>query len=199
MPGVDGVAHGPGSLRSISRSLNMATLLPVLVLLIGSLSDLPLTDLPLPSDKSREPLPIFTSEPPVKLVLSSIPDIPNEICWKVSSLLVSFSATLIAPASSWGKVTGISASRIEGNRHSEVLRTIILEAEPSGTPLSTKTVDCKAGAELLDADSEFGAEAEEESARYPEQHGCTFDYKTMGREAIAKANPLVKAEKLDKI
>ncbi|XP_019192533.1 PREDICTED: zinc finger A20 and AN1 domain-containing stress-associated protein 4-like [Ipomoea nil] len=35
--------------------------------------------------------------------------------------------------------------------------------------------------------------------RYPEQHGCTFDYKAMGREAIAKANPLVKAEKLDKI
>lgn len=35
--------------------------------------------------------------------------------------------------------------------------------------------------------------------RYPEQHGCTFDYKAMGREAIAKANPVVKAEKLDKI
>ncbi|KAL3520871.1 hypothetical protein ACH5RR_019020 [Cinchona calisaya] len=35
--------------------------------------------------------------------------------------------------------------------------------------------------------------------RYPEQHGCTFDYKATGREAIAKANPVVKAEKLDKI
>ncbi|CAI9097764.1 OLC1v1034248C1 [Oldenlandia corymbosa var. corymbosa] len=35
--------------------------------------------------------------------------------------------------------------------------------------------------------------------RYPEQHGCTFDFKTMGREAIAKANPLIKAEKLEKI
>lgn len=35
--------------------------------------------------------------------------------------------------------------------------------------------------------------------RYPEQHGCTIDYKAMGREAIAKANPVVKAEKLDKI
>lgn len=35
--------------------------------------------------------------------------------------------------------------------------------------------------------------------RYPERHGCTFDFKTMGREAIAKANPLVKAEKLEKI
>nr|QYC07280.1 SAP4 [Tamarix hispida] len=37
------------------------------------------------------------------------------------------------------------------------------------------------------------------SHRYPEQHGCTFDYKKMGKEAIAKANPIVKADKLDKI
>ncbi|KAJ4970766.1 hypothetical protein NE237_003865 [Protea cynaroides] len=35
--------------------------------------------------------------------------------------------------------------------------------------------------------------------RYPEQHGCTFDFKSLGREAIAKANPVVKAEKLEKI
>ncbi|XP_022842733.1 zinc finger A20 and AN1 domain-containing stress-associated protein 4-like [Olea europaea var. sylvestris] len=37
------------------------------------------------------------------------------------------------------------------------------------------------------------------SHRYPEQHGCTFDFKGMGKEAIAKANPVVKAEKLEKI
>lgn len=35
--------------------------------------------------------------------------------------------------------------------------------------------------------------------RYPEKHNCTFDFKSMGREAIAKANPLVKAEKLERI
>lgn len=35
--------------------------------------------------------------------------------------------------------------------------------------------------------------------RYPEHHGCTFDFKERGREQIAKANPVVKAEKLDKI
>ena len=35
--------------------------------------------------------------------------------------------------------------------------------------------------------------------RYSDKHHCTFDYKTAGRETIAKANPLVKAEKLDKI
>ncbi|EEF38511.1 zinc finger A20 and AN1 domain-containing stress-associated protein 3 isoform X2 [Ricinus communis] len=35
--------------------------------------------------------------------------------------------------------------------------------------------------------------------RYPEQHGCTFDFKAMGKKQIAKANPVVKAEKLEKI
>nr|XP_043634006.1 zinc finger A20 and AN1 domain-containing stress-associated protein 6-like [Erigeron canadensis] len=35
--------------------------------------------------------------------------------------------------------------------------------------------------------------------RYPEKHGCTFDFKTVGKEAIAKANPVIKAEKLNKI
>ncbi|TMW92742.1 hypothetical protein EJD97_012622 [Solanum chilense] len=35
--------------------------------------------------------------------------------------------------------------------------------------------------------------------RYPEIHGCSFDFKSVGREAIAKANPVVKAEKLGKI
>ncbi|GAU45571.1 hypothetical protein TSUD_273710 [Trifolium subterraneum] len=37
------------------------------------------------------------------------------------------------------------------------------------------------------------------SHRYPEMHGCGFDFKGMGREQIAKANPVVKGEKLNKI
>jgi len=35
--------------------------------------------------------------------------------------------------------------------------------------------------------------------RYPEQHGCGFDFKGMGKEEIRKANPVVKGEKLNKI
>ncbi|MQL96364.1 hypothetical protein Taro_029039 [Colocasia esculenta] len=35
--------------------------------------------------------------------------------------------------------------------------------------------------------------------RHPEQHGCTFDYRAVGREEIARANPLVKADKLQRI
>ncbi|XVE59550.1 hypothetical protein DITRI_Ditri05aG0054900 [Diplodiscus trichospermus] len=35
--------------------------------------------------------------------------------------------------------------------------------------------------------------------RYPEQHGCTFDFKGTGKAQIAKANPVVKGVKLQKI
>ncbi|KAK4414439.1 Zinc finger A20 and AN1 domain-containing stress-associated protein 8 [Sesamum alatum] len=35
--------------------------------------------------------------------------------------------------------------------------------------------------------------------RYSDKHECPFDYRSAGQEAIAKANPIVKAEKLDKI
>ncbi|KAL3637304.1 Zinc finger A20 and AN1 domain-containing stress-associated protein 8 [Castilleja foliolosa] len=35
--------------------------------------------------------------------------------------------------------------------------------------------------------------------RYSEKHDCQFDYRVAGQDAIAKANPVVKAEKLDKI
>ncbi|KAJ4810706.1 Zinc finger A20 and AN1 domain-containing stress-associated protein 8 [Rhynchospora pubera] len=37
------------------------------------------------------------------------------------------------------------------------------------------------------------------SHRYSDKHECPFDYRRAGQEAIAKANPVVKAEKLDKI
>lgn len=32
--------------------------------------------------------------------------------------------------------------------------------------------------------------------RYSDRHGCTYDYKAAAREAISKANPVVKAEKV---
>ncbi|GAB4856438.1 hypothetical protein Ancab_014353 [Ancistrocladus abbreviatus] len=37
------------------------------------------------------------------------------------------------------------------------------------------------------------------SHRYPEEHGCTFDYRKVGKAEIAKANPVVKGQKLEKI
>ncbi|GER27686.1 A20/AN1-like zinc finger family protein [Striga asiatica] len=35
--------------------------------------------------------------------------------------------------------------------------------------------------------------------RYSDKHECTFDYRSAGQEAIAKANPVVKADKINKI
>lgn len=35
--------------------------------------------------------------------------------------------------------------------------------------------------------------------RYPEKHDCTFDFKSQGRDAIAKANPVVKGDKIQRI
>lgn len=35
--------------------------------------------------------------------------------------------------------------------------------------------------------------------RYFDKHSCPYDYRTAAREAIAKANPVIKADKLDKI
>ncbi|KAH7282504.1 hypothetical protein KP509_35G033600 [Ceratopteris richardii] len=35
--------------------------------------------------------------------------------------------------------------------------------------------------------------------RYSDKHSCSYDYKAAGRASIAKANPLVKADKLQRI
>lgn len=35
--------------------------------------------------------------------------------------------------------------------------------------------------------------------RYSDKHECSFDYRTAAKDALTKANPIVKAEKLDKI
>jgi len=35
--------------------------------------------------------------------------------------------------------------------------------------------------------------------RYPDEHGCTVDYKALGREELMKNNPVVKASKVQKI
>ncbi|KAI3939842.1 hypothetical protein MKW98_029618 [Papaver atlanticum] len=34
--------------------------------------------------------------------------------------------------------------------------------------------------------------------RYPEKHSCDFDYKSVGRETLARLNPQVKADKIDR-
>ncbi|KAF7834714.1 zinc finger A20 and AN1 domain-containing stress-associated protein 9-like [Senna tora] len=42
-------------------------------------------------------------------------------------------------------------------------------------------------------------QSEKKSNRYPEEHSCTVNFKQIGREILTKQNPLIKADKLDKI
>ncbi|XP_059624389.1 zinc finger A20 and AN1 domain-containing stress-associated protein 6-like [Cornus florida] len=35
--------------------------------------------------------------------------------------------------------------------------------------------------------------------RYSDEHNCLFDYKSAGQDAMAKANPVIKADKVEKI
>ncbi|KAL6986107.1 hypothetical protein U1Q18_019474 [Sarracenia purpurea var. burkii] len=35
--------------------------------------------------------------------------------------------------------------------------------------------------------------------RYPENHDCSFDFKGTGRDAISKANPVIKVDKIERI
>lgn len=35
--------------------------------------------------------------------------------------------------------------------------------------------------------------------RYPEEHQCSFDFKTFGRDLLVKANPIVQDDKLERI
>ncbi|KAI3899640.1 hypothetical protein MKW92_025327 [Papaver armeniacum] len=52
--------------------------------------------------------------------------------------------------------------------------------------LGLTAVKCKCGAVFCSAH------------RYPEKHSCEFDYKGVGRELLAKLNPQVKADKIDR-
>ncbi|KAE8725157.1 Zinc finger A20 and AN1 domain-containing stress-associated protein 8 [Hibiscus syriacus] len=70
-----------------------------------------------------------------------------------------------------------------GNANSKIV-SAGLTVDPSGM---TSRFNCKCGNLFCAAH------------RYSDKHECPFDYRAAGRDAIAKANPVVRAEKLDKI
>lgn len=63
---------------------------------------------------------------------------------------------------------------------------------------STRCVSCRKRVGLLGFKCRCGS-VFCSAHRYSDKHGCSFDYKAAGRDAIAKANPVVKAEKVEKI
>lgn len=84
----------------------------------------------------------------------------------------------------------------------EVVRAMVVEptpvVEPSVQPNPNRCLTCRKRVGLTGFKCRCGSMFCG-SHRYPEQHECNFDYKKVGKEAIAKANPVIKAAKLDKI
>ncbi|KAF3331164.1 zinc finger A20 and AN1 domain-containing stress-associated protein 6-like protein [Carex littledalei] len=76
-------------------------------------------------------------------------------------------------------------------------KKVEIEVEPK-KPVSNRCLLCKKKVGLTGFKCRCGG-MYCPSHRYYESHKCTFDYKTAGRDAIAKENPVVMAEKIDKI
>jgi len=98
------------------------------------------------------------------------------------------------------KTTSESSSGLKLPGSTEVVRVVSVEPTPIVQPpvQPNRCLTCRKRVGLTGFKCKCGSMFCG-SHRYPEQHGCTFDYKKVGKEAIAKANPLVKAAKLDKI
>jgi len=98
------------------------------------------------------------------------------------------------------KTTPESSSGLKLPGSTEAVRAVIAEPTPIVQPpvQPNRCLTCRKRVGLTGFRCKCGS-VFCGSHRYPEQHGCTFDYKKVGKEAIAKANPVVKAAKLDKI
>ncbi|CAK9135954.1 unnamed protein product [Ilex paraguariensis] len=66
-------------------------------------------------------------------------------------------------------------------------------AVPDGINLQTTVGTSTSVAESLPCGKTFCG-----THRYPEKHECSIDYKGLGKEAIAKANPLVKGDRVQR-
>ncbi|XP_058199383.1 zinc finger A20 and AN1 domain-containing stress-associated protein 4-like [Rhododendron vialii] len=73
-----------------------------------------------------------------------------------------------------------------------------VEAKPKEKEGSSKCATCKKRVGLTGFKCKCG-NLFCGSHRYSDKHECPFDYRTAAQDAIAKANPVVKADKLDKI
>lgn len=129
--------------------------------------------------------------------------------------LVSTSCT-ISSQSDTGSVlstsTACATSIVDIAEHTELVESSLKEQQGSTslsqpthpvapqTPStgSTRCISCRRRVGLLGFKCRCGG-VFCSAHRYSDKHSCTFDYKAAGRDAIAKANPIVKAAKVDKI
>jgi len=69
-------------------------------------------------------------------------------------------------------------------------------------PTKPKKLKCKGCGKKLIAGIEYKCRCKKifcTRCRMPEDHGCTFDYKALGKEILAKANPVVEDAKIEKV
>lgn len=92
------------------------------------------------------------------------------------------------------------------------LETVVVTAEPSSVPVATEQDEAEPSRPVrpnrcFSCNKKVGVMGFKckcgstfcGNHRYPEKHECSFDFKEVGRDAIAKANPLVKADKVQRI
>jgi len=79
-----------------------------------------------------------------------------------------------------------------------VTQSIPVAAQQVQSSGSTRCISCRKRVGLLGFKCRCGG-VFCATHRYSDKHGCWFDYKAAGKDAIAKANPVVKAEKVEKI
>ncbi|XP_043696906.1 zinc finger A20 and AN1 domain-containing stress-associated protein 7-like [Telopea speciosissima] len=96
----------------------------------------------------------------------------------------------LLPSSSSGSPVEIS--------NPTVLASAINESSPVVMMKNNKCMSCSKKVGLLGFNCRCGSSFCSKH-RYPEMHDCTFNYKVVGQEAIAKANPLVKSEKIERL
>ncbi|ESQ55067.1 hypothetical protein EUTSA_v10027105mg [Eutrema salsugineum] len=126
-------------------------------------------------EKSFKPSPprstLFIAEPAVKS--SSEPEKEKEA--------VAVAAVVAEPSSAGGEEEAAAPDESEPTRPARPNRCLCCNKK-----VGIMGFKCKCG-------STFCGEH-----RYPESHDCSFDFKEVGRGEIAKANPVVKADKLQR-
>ncbi|RZC82167.1 hypothetical protein C5167_044951 [Papaver somniferum] len=97
---------------------------------------------------------------------------------------------LVLPSTSADSTNLVTAATSSPAEEPPVVALPVVDAQPGRCSTCRKKVGltaikCKCGLTFC------------ATHRYPEKHECTFDYKALGRNAISKANPVVKADKLE--
>ncbi|PWA98973.1 A20/AN1-like zinc finger family protein [Artemisia annua] len=97
----------------------------------------------------------------------------------------------------FSKVDSSSSSSSSSAAVQEVAKPAVLE-EVIKVKVTNRCFDCNTKVGVMGFKCRCG-ETFCGSHRYPEEHKCEFDFKKTGRDLISKANPVVKADKVDKI